>query len=82
MIFAGIAGFFIRRYGFSAISLVIGLVLGQLLETTLRQSMVLFDGNAWRLFESPLALLFFGLSFAVILGPNILKSLKRMTTKP
>lgn len=81
MVFAGIAGFFIRRYGFSSIALVIGLVLGQLLETTLRQSMVIFDGNALRMFESPLALLFFFLSIVAVFGPNALKILKRILSK-
>lgn len=76
MVGAGIAGFFMRRYGFSAIALAIGLVLGGLLETTLRQSMVVFDGDASRMFQSPLALLFFALALAAILGPRIVAAIK------
>lgn len=83
MISAGIAGFFIRRHGFSAIALAIGLVLGQLLETTLRQSMVLFDGNALRMFESPLAMMFFVFSLAAIFGPHVMKFVKsRASSEP
>lgn len=81
MILAGIAGFFIRRYGFSAIALAIGLVLGGLLETTLRQSIVIFDGNALRMIESPLALLFFALALLAIIGPQAMRAFRRAMTK-
>lgn len=78
MIFAGIAGFFIRRHGFSAIALAIGIILGELLETTLRQSMVIYEGNALRMLESPLAVFFFGLALLAVFGPQAKKFLKRL----
>ncbi len=41
--------FFMRRYGFSVVPVIIGLILGELVEGTLRQSLVIFDGN-WFMF--------------------------------
>ena len=39
----GFIGFFMRRFGFSPAPLVIGLVLGKLVEETLKQSLIIFD---------------------------------------
>ena len=71
MLLFGIIGFFIRRYGFSSIALAIGLLLGEMLENTLRQSLVIFDGNGWLFFSSPIAGLFFVLSAMAIGYPYI-----------
>ena len=45
MLFFGVLGFFMRRFGFSVVPVIIGLILGELVEGTLRQSLVIFDGN-------------------------------------
>ena len=51
MIFFGVIGFFMRRYGFSVVPVIIGLILGELVEGTLRQSLVIFDGNWLNVFN-------------------------------
>ena len=51
-----------NRNGFSVVPVAIGLILGELVETNLKQSLVIFDGN-WLLFLTrPIALLFFVLT--------------------
>jgi TctA family transporter len=50
-----VLGFFMRRYGFSVVPVIIGLILGELVEGTLRQSLVIFDGN-WLMFLQDLLL--------------------------
>lgn len=59
MLLAGLAGFLMRRHGFGPAPLVMGLILGQLVEETLSQSMIMFDNNWLRFFESPVSLTFF-----------------------
>ena len=39
MLLFGVIGFFMRRYGFSLVPVIIGLILGELVEGTLRQSL-------------------------------------------
>ena len=51
MLFFGVVGFFFRRFGFSPAPLVMGLVLGKMVEETLKQSLLIFDQN-WLLFFS------------------------------
>lgn len=53
---AGIVGFILRRQGVPMAPLVIGMVLGPTLELTLRQGLILKDGNFFAFFESPIAL--------------------------
>ncbi|MGA0392288.1 MAG: tripartite tricarboxylate transporter permease, partial [bacterium] len=43
----GVIGYLMRRYGFSVVSLAIGLILGGMLEKRLGQSMVMLDEQWW-----------------------------------
>ena len=65
---AGVAGFILRRQGFPMAPLVIGMVLGPTLELTLRQGLILTDGNFIAFFESPIALV---LAMAAVLALSI-----------
>tara|TARA_B100000315_G_scaffold51059_1_gene45603 strand:- start:290 stop:688 length:399 start_codon:yes stop_codon:yes gene_type:complete len=69
MLFFGVVGFFMRRYGFSVVPVIIGLILGELVEGTLRQSLVIFDGNWFMFLTRPIAITFFVLSIIALLFP-------------
>ncbi|MBT6276304.1 MAG: C4-dicarboxylate ABC transporter permease, partial [Chromatiales bacterium] len=62
MLIAGVLGFLMRRHGFGAAPLVMGLILGRMVEETLSQSMIVYDNEWWRLFESPIVCGFFALT--------------------
>ena len=71
MLAFGIIGFFMRRFGFSLVPVIIGLILGELVEGTLRQSLVIFDGN-WLLFLTrPIVVTFLIFSIAALLFPYL-----------
>jgi putative tricarboxylic transport membrane protein len=55
--FAGL-GYFMRKTGFSLVSLFIGFLMGPLVEHSLRQTMILYDNNIFVLFTRPIALPF------------------------
>jgi putative tricarboxylic transport membrane protein len=76
MLLFGVIGFFMRRYGFSVVPVIIGLILGELVEGTLRQSLVIFDGNWLMFLTRPIALTFFILSLIALAFP-LLRSKKR-----
>ena len=76
MLFFGVIGFFMRRYGFSVVPVIIGLILGELVEGTLRQSLVIFEGN-WLLFLTrPIVVIFFILSLIALVFPLLRKKKK------
>ena len=78
MLIAGIVGFVMRRHGFGPAPLVMGLILGPLVEERLSQSMILFDNNWFRFFESPIVNLFFFLTALSLFWPLISPLFKRL----
>ncbi len=72
MLVFGLLGFFMRRFGFSVVPVIIGLILGELVEGTLRQSLVIFDGNWFMFLGRPIVVLFLILSI-VALGMPLLR---------
>lgn len=55
MLIAGVAGYLTRKLEFEPAPLVLGLVLGRIMEGALRRSMVIMDGNPWTFFQRPLS---------------------------
>jgi putative tricarboxylic transport membrane protein len=58
MLVIGIVAFFLRRRGYEMAPLVLGLVLGPLLDKSLRRGLVLSDGSLVPFFTRPIALAF------------------------
>lgn len=73
---AGFVGFLLRRQGFPMAPLVIGMVLGPTLELTLRQGLILTDGNFLAFFTGhPIALVLALAAMAAMTLP-IMRSLR------
>ena len=64
MLIAGFLGFILKRHGFGPAPIIMGLVLGGLVETSLAQSMILFNQEWGGFLTRPIALLFFVLATA------------------
>ncbi|NVO15225.1 MAG: tripartite tricarboxylate transporter permease [Rhodoplanes sp.] len=58
MLVIGIGAFFLRRKGYQMAPFVLGLVLGSLLDKSLRRGLVLSDGEIWPFFTRPISLAF------------------------
>ncbi|PYG26698.1 tripartite tricarboxylate transporter permease [Pelagimonas varians] len=77
---AGFIGFLLRRQGFPMAPLVIGMVLGPTLELTLRQGLILTDGNFLAFFTGhPIALVLGITAVAALLLP-VVRSLQKRGT--
>jgi putative tricarboxylic transport membrane protein len=55
----GVLGYIMRRFGFSVVPLALGIILGDILETTLKQSMLIFNQDWTLFFVRPIVLFFF-----------------------
>ena len=71
MMVAGVLGFIMLRHGFGPAPLVMGLILGRMVEESFSQSMIILDNNWLRFFESPIVNLFFGLTLLGLLWPQL-----------
>ena len=69
MLMAGVVGFIMLRHGFAPAPLVMGLILGKLVEESLSQSMIILDNNWLRFFESPIVNFFFVLTVLSLTWP-------------
>jgi len=71
MLICGLVGYKMKSYGFAAAPIVLGLVLGELIEISLRRSLIVFDNNAFVFFTRPWSLLFIVLTILGLCAPLI-----------
>ncbi len=69
----GIIGFFLKKFGYEAAPFVLAFVLGPMLETSLRRSLILSEGSFMIFFERPLSAIFLIVSAFMIILPFITK---------
>ncbi len=67
--FFGLLGFLMRKTDYPAAPLILGLVLGDLMENAVRQSLMMSQGDVSILYTRPLALVILVMTAAVLLGP-------------
>ncbi|MCG8508403.1 MAG: tripartite tricarboxylate transporter permease [Rhodospirillales bacterium] len=77
MLVFSILGFIFRRYGFAAAPIIMGLILGELVENKLKQSLIIFEGNWWLFIERPITMVFFALTILGLFGPTILSKFSK-----
>ena len=81
MLAIGVGAFFLRRRGYEMAPLVLGLVLGHLLDKSLRRGLVLSDGSIAPFFTRPISLAFAVVTIFTILMyvPAFRQAVKRVT---
>lgn len=52
----GLAGYLLRRFGYPVIPVLLGLILGPMLETNFRRALILSEGDVTVFFRSPISL--------------------------
>lgn len=71
MLTAGVMGFLFRRAGFSPAPLIMGLVLGGMVEETLKQSLIIFGDDVTGFLGRPIAITLLAVTLAGLLGPAL-----------
>jgi putative tricarboxylic transport membrane protein len=69
MLLSGIIGFFMMRNGFSPAPLVMGLILGPMVEETFTQAMVIHDSSFFQFFDSGVFIIFMILTLLSLSSP-------------
>ena len=81
MLAIGIGAFFLRRHGYEMAPLVLGLVLGPLLDKSLRRGLVLSDGSLAPFFTRPICMAFASVTiFTILLYVPAFKAAVRRVT--
>ena len=81
MIVSGLVGFVLKKNGFGPAPIIMGVVLGGLVETSLAQSMIIFDQQWTEFFSRPITVLFFALAVISLIGGKIRSVLRRLLSR-
>jgi putative tricarboxylic transport membrane protein len=73
----GFIGYLFRRFGVPNTPLVLGVILGPVLEIQFRQALQLSNGDYSILYAGLLPKVIYALLFALIFAPNIMKLIKK-----
>jgi len=65
-----------RKFDFPLAPVILGLVLGDLMEQSARQALMISGGDPTILVQSAIAKTLFGLAVFVVIGPMLLKRLR------
>jgi putative tricarboxylic transport membrane protein len=71
MVIAGIFGYAYSKFGFNIPALILGLVLGPIVETNLRRAIMLEQGNVLAVFTKPITAVLIIVSIASLLLPIV-----------
>lgn len=73
----GVVGYLLRKQGVPMAPLILGFVLGDMMEQNLRRALSISDGEVGILFESPIAIVLWVLSVLMIVLPPVLRMRRR-----
>jgi putative tricarboxylic transport membrane protein len=73
MLGAGIVGYLMRKYDYEPAPLVVGLVLGTVMERSLRQTLIISRGSLSGLWESPISAIILLITLVVAIAPGLLR---------
>lgn len=84
MVLAGLVGFFMLRHGFAPAPLIMGVILGKIMEETFSQAMIIHDNNFLLILQRPIVLVFFvltAISLSTPLWPMLRRKLQERRMK-
>ena len=73
LIFFGLLGYIMKKFSFPVAPLLMGYILGSLLETSLVQTLILSDGSVLPIFTRPISLLFVMLTVFFIIWSSLIQ---------
>ncbi|WMD19245.1 tripartite tricarboxylate transporter permease [Achromobacter seleniivolatilans] len=73
----GALGYFLRKFGVPMAPLVLGVVLGNMMEQNLRRALSMTDGDVGVLFASPVSMALWAGAAAVVVVPQVLRRVRR-----
>jgi putative tricarboxylic transport membrane protein len=81
VIIFGLVGYLMKKFKYDPAPLILAFVLGPIMEDSLRQSLMLFRGNVFGVFQRPIALFFLVIAFLILFSPPMVKLLKDVFLK-
>ena len=77
VLISGIVGYYLRRFEFDGAPLILGMVLGRVMEGSLLQSLVLMDGNPAGFWNRPISGVLMTLAILAMIVPLVIKRITK-----
>jgi putative tricarboxylic transport membrane protein len=77
MLGAGAIGYLMRKFDYQPAPLVVGLVLGPVMERSFRQTLIISGGRVESLWESPICMFMWGVAVIAILYPMVVPQIRK-----
>jgi putative tricarboxylic transport membrane protein len=77
MLGAGVLGFVMRKFDYEPAPLVVGLVLGPVMERSFRQALIISQGDTGALWQPPLCLAMWGIALLSIILPMMIPQMRK-----
>jgi len=77
MLIVAVIGYIFKEIGFSPVPIILGMVLGEIIEYNLRQAMAIFDMNIFVLFTRPYSAIFLFLAIFSVFWPFVRNGSKK-----
>jgi putative tricarboxylic transport membrane protein len=77
----GMIGFAIKRMGFQPAPLIIAMVIGPMMENSLRQSLLIYGGNFEKVIFRPICLALYLIAIGIMVVPWLLRMKSRSSIK-
>ena len=77
MLISGIIGYFLLRYGFPASPIILGIILGPLMESNFRRALVMSQGDFSIFFTRPITVVLLALAVITLFSPFLTKKVKK-----
>jgi putative tricarboxylic transport membrane protein len=74
----GVLGFFMRRFDFPVAPVILGVILGPLMEAQFRRTLLVSDGDFGAFLERPFAVVLFVLALAALVLPTAVGAVRRV----
>jgi len=71
--FFGLVGFFAKKFEYEPAPFVLAFVLGPMIETALRRSLIMSDGSFWIFFQRPISGVFLSITILALAVPLFIK---------
>ncbi|WP_425023839.1 tripartite tricarboxylate transporter permease [Planococcus ruber] len=81
MLISGIAGYFLMRYGFPASPIILGIILGPLMESNFRRALVMSQGSFDIFITRPITVVLLILAVITLFSPLLTRKVKKPTTE-
>jgi putative tricarboxylic transport membrane protein len=81
MIFFGVLGYFFRKFGYEAAPLIMAFILGPMMENSLRQSLLMSQGDFSIFFTRIISVVCLGLSLLLLFSSLFLRKPRQIISK-